>query len=60
MSAESPRLLTLKQIAAELQVTRRTVNRYIESGQLPVIRISTQNVRVERSDFEKFLRVRRG
>lgn len=57
--SEIRELLTLPQVARELQVNRRTVNRYVEAGRLRVIRISTKNVRVDRADFEKFLKAHR-
>lgn len=48
-------LLTYRQVASELQVQPRTVKRYVQSGRLRVIRISTNNVRIDREDFRKFL-----
>jgi len=52
---------TLDQVAEKLQVSRRTVNRWVAAGTLPVIRLSTQagSVRVAESDLIKFLDARR-
>ena len=52
---------TLDQIAEKLQVSRRTVNRWVEAQTLPVIRLSAHagSVRVAESDLRKFLNERR-
>lgn len=51
--------LTIKQVAEKLQVDRRTVQRYVQAGKLRVYRISTKNVRVDASEFQRFLNMRR-
>lgn len=53
--------LTLDQVAEKLQVSRRTVNRWIEAGNLVVIRLSAQagSVRVAESDLRAFIDARR-
>ena len=55
------RYFTLDQIAEQLQVSRRTINRWAATGALPVIRLSAQSgsVRVAESDLKKFLAERR-
>lgn len=54
-----PRYLTLKQIAETLQVDKRTVRRYVQSGRLKVIRLSANATRVDREDFVKFIKAAR-
>ena len=48
-------LLTLEQVAVRLQVSRRSVERYIKSGLLTVIRISARKLRVSESDYDEFI-----
>jgi len=52
---------TLDQVAEKLQVSRRTVNRWVAAGSLPVIRLSAHagSVRVTETDLRKFLEERR-
>ncbi len=54
-----PKFITIPQAAAELQVSRRTIQRYVEQGRIRVNRYSTKTVRIERDEFQKFLRARR-
>jgi len=49
-----PRWWTPKQIAKTLQVTPRTVQRWITSGALPVHRFG-RAVRIASKDFETFI-----
>ena len=53
--------LTLDQVAEKLQVSRRTVNRWIAAGNLVVIRLSAESgsVRVAESDLRDFIDARR-
>ena len=48
---------TLEQVAEKLQVTRRTVNRWIEEGQLVAIKFAPRQgrIRVAESDLKDFL-----
>ena len=48
-------LLTLEQAATRLQVSRRSVERYIKAGLLTVIRLSPRKRRVSQSDLEDFI-----
>jgi excisionase family DNA binding protein len=50
----SQRLLTVKDVAARLQVSMRTVHRVIDAGQLAVIRIG-RAVRVSETALQAFL-----
>jgi len=52
---------TLDQIAEKLQVSKRSVARWVAEGALPVIRLSAQagSVRVAESDLKAFLQQRR-
>jgi excisionase family DNA binding protein len=51
-------LLTIEQVAAELQLHPDTVRRYIRERKLTGVRISSTVVRVRRSELDKFLRER--
>ncbi len=55
MKTEPLQLLTLDQVAAELQVCDRTLRRYVREKFLPVIRISRKTVRVDRKALDKYL-----
>lgn len=48
-------LLTKKQAAEFLNVSTRTVNRYVELRGLKAIRLSSQTVRFEREELERFI-----
>jgi excisionase family DNA binding protein len=52
--AEPDELLTVADIAAELEMNQQTIRNWIESGYLPAIRIR-RRVRVKRSDFDALL-----
>lgn len=49
-----PKLLTVPQVAAELQVTPQTVRNWIESGVLPAVRIG-RAFRLRRDDVDALL-----
>lgn len=51
-------LLTIEQVASELQMHPDTIRRYIRERKLKGVRISSTVVRVRRSDLEEFLRER--
>ena len=61
MFAVDEEYYTLDQVAEKLQVSRRSVNRWVAMGNLPVIRLSAQggSTRVAESDLRKFLEERR-
>lgn len=46
-------VLTIRECADELRVTARTIQRYVESGELPAIRLQ-RAIRIERTDWEAF------
>lgn len=48
--------LTLKQVAATLQVDVRTIQRYARDGKLKVIRITRKNTRVARKDLDSLIK----
>lgn len=58
MSAQD-RFLTYAEVAAELKVDLRTVKRYVQGGKLRVHRLSRKCVRIDREDFQRFLKARR-
>jgi excisionase family DNA binding protein len=51
----------LDEVAERLQVSKRSIARWVEAGALPVIRLSAQkgSVRVAESDLRAFLEARR-
>jgi excisionase family DNA binding protein len=51
-------LLTIEQVAERLQVHPDTVRRYIREKKLRAIRLSNTNLRVRRSEFDRFLKER--
>lgn len=50
---DAPDVLTVKQAAALLQVTERTIRNYIESGLLPALRMGPRLIRIRRADLER-------
>lgn len=53
-----PRLLAIAQVADLLQVSAKTVRRWIDAGNLPIHRLGRQ-IRISASDLEDFLKSRR-
>lgn len=51
-------LLTVDQVASILQLHADTIRRYIREKKLRVIRISSNSVRIRRSELERFIRER--
>jgi excisionase family DNA binding protein len=51
-------LLTIEQVAEELQLHPDTVRRYIRERKLVGVRISSTVMRVKRSDLNKFIQDR--
>ena len=51
-------LLTIEQVAERLQVHPDTVRRYIREKKLRAIRLSNTNLRVRRSELDRFLKER--
>ena len=54
-ASERPALLTIEQGAVRLQVSSKSVRRYIKQGRLPVIRLSERKHRISEADLEKFI-----
>jgi excisionase family DNA binding protein len=52
--AEPDELLTVAEIATELKMNQQTIRNWIDSGDLPAIRLD-RRVRVKRSDFDPLL-----
>ena len=52
---EGPPLLTIEQVAVRLQVSSKSVRRYIEEGRLQVIRLSERKLRISEADLEQFI-----
>ena len=50
--------LTVEQVAERLQMHPDTIRRYIRQKKLRAVRISPTNVRIRRSDLEKFIEER--
>ncbi len=58
---EAPeRLLKLGQVADVLGLSLRTVRTLVDTGKLPVVRVSSRCVRVEAGDLRRFVDSRRG
>ena len=51
-------LLTVEQVAAELQLHPDTVRRYIRERKLKAVRLSSTNMRIRRSELDRFLKER--
>lgn len=49
-------ILTIEEVAKILKVSKRTVYRWIDSGNLKVARIGRKTYRVFESDLRKFIR----
>ena len=49
------KLLTIEQVAEILQVSTRTVRRYIKAGRLPSINLGERIVRVSEGDLGTFI-----
>jgi len=54
----SDELLTVEQVAAELQMHPDTIRRYIREKKLRAVRLSARDLRVRRSELESFLKER--
>jgi excisionase family DNA binding protein len=50
--------LTVEQVAERLQMHPDTIRRYIRQKKLRAVRISPTNVRIRRSDLDKFVEER--
>ena len=50
--------LTVEQVAERLQMHPDTIRRYIRQKKLRAVRISPTNVRIRRSDLDKFIEER--
>jgi len=57
--ALSDELLTLQQVADEMQLHIETIRAWVREKKLPAYKISAREYRVRRSDLEKFLEDRR-
>jgi len=47
-------MMTLKEVAQEFKVSRRTVYRWIKAGKLKAFMLGDQIYRVDEADFEDF------
>ena len=54
-----PELLTLNQVAAHLQVSRRTVERLVAAGRIRVVHIG-RAIRVSDRELEAYVAAQRG
>lgn len=61
MTADVPeeRFLTPEEVADMLRVSPRTVNRWLNQGKLPGVKIGSR-WRIEREDFERFIQESKG
>ena len=51
-----PRLLTVKEVAARLQVSTATVYALCERGALAYVRVSTHSIRIDERDLAELVR----
>lgn len=58
MSQLTDELLTPDQVAAELQLHPDTIYRYISSKKIQAIKLSAKNLRIRRSELDRFLQER--
>jgi len=49
-------MLTVKQVADRLQVSTKTVYKWMTEGKLKYVRVGTRTVRIEEADLDKFLK----
>ena len=58
--AKKQKLLTIPEVAKRLKISRRTVYRYIEKGQLKAVKISQSPIyyiyRISEKDLNQFLK----
>jgi len=54
----SDELLTVEQVAAELQLHPDTIRRYIREKKLRSIRLSSTALRIRRSELDRFIKQR--
>ncbi len=57
--AVPPEWLTIEQAADWLQVSTKTIRRYIEAGSLPAINLGGRAIRIRRQELEAWLQNRR-
>ena len=55
----SERPLTVREVCAELRLSRNTVYALIQAGQLPAFRAGKQRYRVEAADLRRYKETRR-
>jgi excisionase family DNA binding protein len=55
----TPEWLTVEQAAEWLQVSTKTIRRYIEAGNLPAVNLGGRAIRIRRQDLESWLQSRR-
>lgn len=53
--AQSPRFLTVAEVAELMRLSKMTVYRLIHSGEMPAVRVG-RSFRVPRSEVDKYLR----
>jgi len=54
------RLLTILEVGAQLGISRRTTYRLIETGELPVVHVTSDCVRIKPSDVDALIERKRG
>jgi excisionase family DNA binding protein len=59
VSPGSPEWLTIEQAADWLQVSTKTIRRYIEAGSLPAVNLGGRAIRIQRKDLDAWLETRR-
>lgn len=47
--------LTIKQAAERLQVSKKTIERRIKDGSIPIIRLGIHSIRIKETDLDAFI-----
>lgn len=55
MASSADELLTIEQVATQLQVNEQTVRNWIDAGDLDFLRIGSRRLRVQRTALEAFI-----
>lgn len=59
MSQEDLEMLTVEEVAEMMKVNIRTVRLWVQSGELPRVRIGTREYRISKADLRAFIEKRK-
>jgi excisionase family DNA binding protein len=60
MAGDGAALLTIREAAKHLRVHRKTLERWIRQGELPVIRLNSRTFRLRQTELEAWIEQRVG